>query len=314
VIVKYANYLRELTNLLVALEGLLTPNPHLNYLRALGFRDGEAEAPNQEVEVGSHPVDAEAMITATVVSHLDLLESQGKELGLMRVLDRVVHIRKYLASSRASRLFGDLRIKDEIRVLREALHDDLEGRPILFPDVSKYRTHYYKPQLFGADVFERFPDARNDVVSAGNCYATDNDTACVLHCFRVAEYGLKGLAGHLWKRKSNLSRSRAIEIASWGVTIGHLRASITEMNTPRSGDNTKCQLSPKKRKKILDFYSTALDSCAYFNQIRVDAAHVYRKGFSAPEALAVMTRVEEFMRFLVKNGVKLPPRLPESVK
>jgi hypothetical protein len=283
VIARHAGYLHSLHNLLVGLEDLLSPNPNFNYLRALGFGDIPVAAPSNNDPTTT--ADVETALNKHIISSLGLLEPQSKQLGLVRVASRIAHVRKYLESDRLSPIFGDQRIKDEIRVLREDLHDDLEDRPIFFPDVLKFVTYYYKPYLFGPEVFDAFPDANTDILSAGNCYATDNDTACVLHCFRVAEYGLRGLTAYLWKRQSGQRRDEAIETASWGRIIGLLRDYIRDMNTSPSKFDGKPRrkINQKKRKQRLDFYSTALDSCVYFNQSRIDAAHVYRNGFKAPK-------------------------------
>src|SRR5262249_20723072 len=53
---------------------------------------------------------------------------------------------------------------------------------------------YEREELFGKEVRNKFPSAVNDIRAAGNCYATDNSTACVMHLMRVLELGLNSLA------------------------------------------------------------------------------------------------------------------------
>jgi hypothetical protein len=62
----------------------------------------------------------------------------------------------------------------------------------------------------------------------------------------------------------------------------------------------------RSRKKRLDFYNSAVDQCGYFHGIRDDVSHT-RGYYDAGQALSVLTHVEEFMRLLAQNGVKLPP-------
>lgn len=301
---QYATYFWKMHELLRQLERMLEPKP-------------QPATPTSDIRNAfafSMPSQGPTTIDS-LLAWLTKLEEAGAELSLPRTADRIGRIRSYIDQRVIKPLIdlhGDAKLTAEIRVLREAMEDDLSKRLIFFPEMEKVEKFYFKPMLFGNEVFRAFPDARNDIQNAGSCYSTDNDTACVLHCFRIAEHGLKGLAGQLWKRNSGQSRNEAIETASWGQIIGRLRKYVQDMNTsPRSDGQPSRKITQKERKRLLDFYSTALDSCAYFNQTRIDAAHVYRDGFKAPEALAIMTRVREFMQFLVKNGVELPPRLPE---
>jgi hypothetical protein len=316
VIPHFATYFWKVNELLLALERLMEPKPPSTSTTkaALG------------IATMGEPLGSLMPSTAMEPTHVDRLlgwlaelEKSDTELSLPRTNKRIARIRQYIKFNVVKpmvTLYGDAKLTAEIKVLREALEDDLSDRLIFFPEQDKVKQFYEKPLLFGAKVSEAFPDARNDIQSAGSCYATNNDTACALHCFRIAEYGLKGLAGHLCKPKNNQSRSDAIGTASWGVIIAQLRKCIQDMNaqqpqlTSKLG-KSKRPVSQKKRKARLDFYSAALDNCAYFNQARIDAAHVYRKGFNPSEALGVMMRVEEFMSFLAKNGIKLAPHLPK---
>ena len=58
-------------------------------------------------------------------------------------------------------------------------------------------NYYSQPQLFGAAVAKKFPDARADIESAGNCYAFGEPTACVLHLNRAMEIATRRLAKKL---------------------------------------------------------------------------------------------------------------------
>src|SRR5258708_7512857 len=51
--------------------------------------------------------------------------------------------------------------------------------------------------FWGVDVLDKFPSAILDMEEAGKCLAFDRNTACVFHCMRVMEVGLKTLASAL---------------------------------------------------------------------------------------------------------------------
>jgi hypothetical protein len=78
--------------------------------------------------------------------------------------------------------------------LRNNITLELSGRKFYGP-LRHYEQYYEQPKLFGDEVFENFPSANNDILEAGTCLALERGTACVMHLMRVAEVGLKVLAG-----------------------------------------------------------------------------------------------------------------------
>ena len=204
-------------------------------------------------------------------------------------------------------------------MLRQAYNDDLADHQIFFPDNTKAKR-YLRPSLseellrsrcqFGTAVFDNFPDARGDILGAGNCYATDNDAACIFHCLRIAEFGLRGLALDLKQKRLLKFKHQELETKKWGDVIDVLRTAIDALNG--KGAKPRIIKNQRKRTAVIKFYSDALDSCTYFNNNwRLDAFHVKRIRYNSPDALALMTRVEQFMQFLAGNHVKLPARLPD---
>lgn len=61
------------------------------------------------------------------------------------------------------------------------------------------RSHhkYLGSRLFGEEVWNRFPAARDDITEAGLCLAVLRGTASVFHLMRVMEEGLKAIAAPL---------------------------------------------------------------------------------------------------------------------
>jgi hypothetical protein len=230
----------------------------------------------------------------SIVDHLALVEADASELGLEHTANRIKHTRVYLQKQTRIDFLGDVQLKHDIRVLREALVDDLNKRKIFFPNLEKFGRYYEKS--FGQEVWDAFPDARREIMDAGNSYVTDDDTGCVFHCMRVAEFGLRALAKRL------LPRMRP-EKLQWGPIIRELRAKIEALHKPGKRPLTRT------RKELLEFYNAAIDQCGYFKTIRDDVAHT--QGYcESGDALKALTHVEEFMRLLAKNGLKLPRTLP----
>ena len=262
VIPRMATFFWRVHELLVELEVLAEPRqaptlPMVMPITTIGTSDTWLSALSSGLSPSEMIKTAQEMppdrLQKAVIDHLDLVDSGSAGLELIRTQSRIKRVREYMDSLSSLPLdtTGDVKLVNEIRVLREALKDDLADRPVLFPDVQKYKRYFGEPKPFGAEVYEAFAPARRDISGAGSCYATDNPTACVFHCMRAAEYGLRALAKRL------LPRMRPEKLES-GPIIRDLRRRIEEMHKPgRKG------LNPK-RERLLDFYSEALDQCVYF--------------------------------------------------
>ncbi len=168
--------------------------------------------------------------------------------------------------------------------------------------------YYRNPKLLGPKVFSAFESARLDISEAGNCYATDNFTACVFHLMRVTECGMRVLAKDL---KINRVGKHPLLYAEWGRVCIALETKIKALqNKPGRGS----------RKSIgLKRYADAASQVHFINDIwRKDVSHT-REPYNQPEALNAMTRVREFMeRALAVQAGKLSskpyiPTLEENI-
>jgi hypothetical protein len=70
--------------------------------------------------------------------------------------------------------------------------------------------YFEQDKLFGERVYEAFPQAREDVKSAGNAIAAELYTASVFHLMRVSEYGLRALARRLRVRTTDKHRPQRL--------------------------------------------------------------------------------------------------------
>ena len=178
----------------------------------------------------------------------------------------------------------------ELRALREALEDDLKRRIVFFPTQEQVNYYHHGEQkLFGDAVYDVFESARNDIREAGNCYATDNFTACVFHLMRVAERGMRALAVHL---KINKTGKHPREFAEWGRVCGALKKKVEQLQQRKGRSAHKSML--------LQRYADAASQADYINEIwRKELAHTRRTTpYNQPEAMSVLVRVHEFMQSL----------------
>ena len=163
-----------------------------------------------------------------ILYQLNRIEEESKELKLKRTADRVVRIRDHLRTV-GKELRQDKETMYEIKTLREALEDDLQEYRIFIPSLEQAEYHF-RPKRFGEKVFDAFPSARNDIMEAGNCYSTDNFTACVFHLMRVAERGMRVLAKDLKIKKVG---KHPLEYSEWGNICGAITSKLkTLRNSP----------------------------------------------------------------------------------
>lgn len=299
VIRRKGTYFLNVYRLLVAFEQLVaTPRSRLRIQQTSGppIDSNPLNPPTlfSDLLKANLVFDQPVITLEQINTQLTLVEEDANELGLEGTADRIRATREYIAQKATIDFQGDEHLRHDVRVLRETLTAELEKRWVFIPDLAIYRKYFDKS--FGDEVDDAFPEARRDTVSAANSYIYDEPTACVFHCMRTAEYGLRGLA----KRIAPTLRAEKLE---WGGIIRELRRKIDEQH-----QQGKKKITPN-RKKQLDFYSAALDQCVYFKSIRDDTMHPRPMRYEPADALKALTHVEEFMRLLAKHGVKLIPKI-----
>lgn len=296
VIRRKGTYFLNVYRLLVAFEQLVaTPQSRLRIQQTSGPPIGSNPPTLFSDLLKANLVFDQPVVTVEQINtQLALVEEDANELGLEGTADRIRATREYVAQKATVDFQGDEHLRHDVRVLRETLTRELEKRWVFIPDLEIYRKYFNKS--FGDEVDDAFPEAQRDTASAANSYIYDEPTACVFHCMRTAEYGLRGLA----KQIAPKLRAEKLE---WGTIIRELRGKIEEQH-----QLGKKKITPR-RKQRLDFYSAALDQCVYFKSIRDDTMHPRPVRYEAADALKALTHIEEFMKLLAKNGIKLVPKI-----
>jgi hypothetical protein len=278
------DYFRDVEKNLLNLEALVRP---------IGIEEQTAFATSGGTLLINPTESSKPTLSGHLFDTIDLLEKNAKPLKFTRTISCLHHLRIYVQHNRPTiDKWRNQEIVTRIKVLRDAFNDDLEEQKIFIPDQNK-AERYNQEFPFGEKVFNAFHDARRDVKGAADCYATDNDTACVFHCMRAAEYGLKALAKRLRVSKKKIDKLQ------WGPIIRDLRRKSEELH------QRKVKPSPN-REQQLEYYQAAIDKCSYFNNMRDDAMHG-RGHYDDADASRALTNVEEFLQLLAKNGLTLPP-------
>jgi hypothetical protein len=152
--------------------------------------------------------------------------------------------------------------------------------------------YFEQDKLFGERVYEAFPQAREDVKSAGNAIAAELYTASVFHLMRVSEYGLRALARRLRVRLTDKHRPQRLEYADWNRIIDACKGQISA--------SRKLSHGPKKQ-NALELYSEMADRCEYIKDIwRNEASHT-RRAYACHDVLGALERVKGFMVLLAER-------------
>jgi len=134
------------------------------------------------------------------------------------------------------------------------------------------------PALFGDSVADAFPSATFDIAEAGKCLAFGRGTACVFHCMRALEIGLRVLADAM-----------GIPYApSWESYLRQISAQVARDWKEKD---------PKWKAKEPFYTSVAADLATVKNAWRNPTMHV-RGVYTEERASEIFNATKSFMRHL----------------
>jgi len=221
-------------------------------------------------------------------SHCKTLETQCERLQIKRTLERLSRIEvKFIeATFNSKRAVSLEQIRVQIQELRQAIVSDLNERTFMY--VSPEEAQFYEQgALFGKEIAERFPQANQEITSAGNCFATGNNTACVFHLMRSIEITARIMVDKLRVRKY---LDRPVVLCDWG-------------DLTRALDKGVEALAQGKRKSLsktetFEFYNHAVSQFRNFkNAWRNNVSHT-RKVYGAGETKDIIDNTRQFMTHL----------------
>lgn len=181
-----------------------------------------------------------------------------------------------------------------LKPILDGIQNNLESRMFMFVPAQDV-TYWDNPELFGKEFLIVFHgEALMEMREAGNCFVANRGTACVFHCMRVAEHGLRRLARKLNVSLTDKGKRHPLEYGDWDKVISQIRNRIAETRKLPRGS---------KKEDSLQFYSNAADHCEYMKDIwRNEVSHT-RRVYNREETLAVLTRVRDFVQLLAKRDL-----------
>jgi hypothetical protein len=166
----------------------------------------------------------------------------------------------------------------ELNHLNDALSSELEKEAVF--RMPPGRVGYFNcRELFGSEVATAFPSCARDIQKAGECYAFEQEDACVHHLMLVLERGLHVLATKL---------QVPYQTVNWQVIIDQVSAKL------------KSQVRGTERDFLLEVNAQfGFLKVAYRNH----SEHAHEDVYDMPKALSILNHVREFMQALARGGL-----------
>lgn len=173
-------------------------------------------------------------------------------------------------------------------LLEELLHDLLSEltEPQFLSIATEKRELYAQTEPpFGVLVEAAFPQAVKDSRAAGRCLALDEWTACVFHCMRVLEIGLRPIAARF---------GVPFATDSWHTVLRGIEDGLTHLRNQKN-------LNDKDRAEIT-FYSEAAIQFRHFKDAWRNHVSHARESYDEREATRVYDHVRDFMQHMAKGA------------
>jgi hypothetical protein len=237
--------------------------------------------------IGSLPTPTSAFIGDAERKRIDgLLKFALQQCDRMELEAPRHRVEQFQIALRAAMEWN--RYEAELRALREAIEGEVQYRYFFYFKRAKAEV-VLKMQEAWATTIARFPSAKPDIEAAVNCYGHEENTACVFHLMRVAEYGLRALAR---ERRVKLPKGRPLEWGDWHTVISAIDEKIEKIAGKRRGP---------ARDAALEFYRGALGHFeAFKDKYRNNVMHA-RKGYDEHEAASALSHVREFTEILASK-------------
>jgi len=170
--------------------------------------------------------------------------------------------------------------------LREAIETELRAYSFyLYQKNKAEKLKAWEAEWQGC--LKAFPSTKADVFAATDCYALQHNTACVFHCMRILETGLKALASSVGLK---------FDVQQWKNIIDQIEAEIEKIR-----DNGIPDLSKAEKDARLQFLSEAAKEFFYFKDGWRNHVSHNRGAYDEHQALSTLEHVRAFMNHLSKH-------------
>jgi hypothetical protein len=156
--------------------------------------------------------------------------------------------------------------------------------------VANEKNKYFQiDDLFGAKVDAAFPSCADEVTNAGNCYALEQNEACVFHCMRILERVLRTLA-----RELKVTFSGTLDLQNWQNVIEAIESEIKNLEKLPKGQH---------KSEKLKLFSQAAMQFRWFKEAWRNHVMHGRDIYDEGKAHSILEHVRELMQALAEGGL-----------
>lgn len=221
--------------------------------------------------------------------HIELTLKEMRLLAFQLGLSHTVELLDSALVDNRSTSRTACEIKRALEILMDSLAREMNRQTLLHIPPEK-ATYYGGYAGFDRDTIESFPRTVDDIKSASNCFATDNDTACVFHLMRVLEKGLHSFATYL-------EIQTPTDLQNWKPIIDQIEKAIRALDDlPKSTEKSE----------RVKFCSGAAIQFRYFKDAWRNHVVHSREYYDSDSVRSIMTHVQEFMKTLSAYGLREP--------
>jgi hypothetical protein len=211
--------------------------------------------------------ECETLTLGDTVDRIDFIESEvvrkGEHYSYVDTLKDLDHLNHSFSSGLRKRFFFG--IKD---------------------DNKKY---FQVDDLAGPKVNSAFPLCASEIKNAGNCYALEQDDACVFHCMCALEVALRVLANKL-----GVTFAGTLDLQNWQNIIENIESEIKNLEKlPKS----------THKSETLKFLSGAAMQFRWFKDAWRNHVMHGRDIYDPGKAFSIFDHVREFMQALAEGGL-----------
>jgi hypothetical protein len=151
------------------------------------------------------------------------------------------------------------------------------------------KKYFQGADLIGPKVTSAFPLCASEITNAGNCYALEQNEACVFHCMCTLEIAL-----HVLAKELGVTFSGTLDLQNWQNIIESIEAEIKKLGNLPQG---------RYKSETLKFLSGAAMQFRWFKDAWRNHVMHGRDIYDPGKAFSVFDHVRQFMQALAEGGL-----------
>lgn len=139
------------------------------------------------------------------------------------------------------------------------------------------------------DILRAFPSSRREIETGIDRYALGDYPGCVFHMMRIAELGLRMIAGERGVKELGKKKPKPIQWGTWQEVFDAIESQLKTVRQANPGP---------KRDVAISYYDTALSDLRTLRGLYRDPTMHFRENYDKGEAYSAIFRVQSLMQVL----------------